>query len=50
VANPDPDHFRVVQIAVDLRDGEVAIPDKALKLLGVSVDDEVWVSPFNFQK
>ena len=50
VANPDPDHFRVVQVAVDLRDGEVAIPDKALKLLGVSVDDEVWVSPFNFQK
>jgi arginine N-succinyltransferase len=43
------DDFKATVVNYDLRVSEVAIPSKARSLLGVSVDEEVILSPFTYK-
>ena len=44
------DEFMVSLGSVDIRDGEVSIAPKVRQLLGVETGDEVFISPFNYNK
>lgn len=44
------EEFMVSLGSADLREGEVAIAPKVRQLLGVEAGDEVFVSPFNYNK
>jgi arginine N-succinyltransferase len=43
------DDFKATVVNYDLRGSEVAIPSKARSLLGVSLDEEVILSPFTYK-
>lgn len=42
--------FRVCLASVDIRDGEVAIAPKAKQILGVENNEQVYISPFNYNR
>lgn len=42
--------FRCTLVSYDLRGDEVAIPPKARSILGVEIDEEVFLSPFNYKQ
>ncbi|WP_295901628.1 arginine N-succinyltransferase [uncultured Bdellovibrio sp.] len=44
------EEFKVSLASVDIRDGEVAIAPKFRQLLGVEVGEEVYMSPFNYNR
>ena len=43
------DGFRCTLVSYDIRGSEVAVPPKTRSLLGVEIDEEVFISPFNFK-
>lgn len=40
--------FRCVMTSYEIRDGAVSIPNKSRELLGAELDQEVFVTPFNY--
>jgi arginine N-succinyltransferase len=44
------DEFRATMCSVDIRDGEVNLPAKALQILGVEVGEEVFAAPFHYNR
>ncbi|MBX2987967.1 MAG: arginine N-succinyltransferase [Bdellovibrionaceae bacterium] len=42
--------FRAALVQADIRDGEIAIPSRMRDLLQVSVDDEIFVAPFEYDR
>jgi len=43
------EEFKAALVSYDLRDDEVAIPSKARATLGLEIDEEIFLSPFNYQ-
>lgn len=43
------DEFKAALVSYDLRGDEVAIPSKSRATLGLELDEEVFLSPFNYQ-
>jgi arginine N-succinyltransferase len=43
------EEFRASLVSYDLRGDEVAIPNKLRTILGVDIDEEVFLSPFNYK-
>lgn len=44
------EEFRVCLASVDMRDGEVSIAPKAKQILGVENSEQVYISPFNYNR
>ncbi len=44
------DEFSCAVVSYDERSGEIAIPNKTRDLLALDLDEEVFLSPFNYQK
>lgn len=44
------EEFRVCLASVDIRDGEVSIAPKAKQILGVENSEQVYISPFNYNR
>ncbi|MNJ93509.1 Arginine N-succinyltransferase [compost metagenome] len=44
------DEFKAAMAAVDLRDGEVALPNKTRQALGLEIGDEVYLAPFHYNR
>ena len=50
VATTNEEEFRVSLASADIRGGDVAIAPKVRQILGIEVGDEVYVSPFNYNR
>ncbi len=44
------EEFRVCLASVDMRDGEVSIAPKAKQILGIENSEQVYISPFNYNR
>ena len=44
------DDFRCVLTPYDLRDGEIAIPSRVRELLQIEIDEEIFLSPFEYDR
>lgn len=44
------DDFRCVLSPYDLRDGEIAIPPRVRELLQIDIDEEIFLSPFEYDR
>lgn len=44
------DEFKATLVPYDLRDGEIAIPNRIRQELGLELDETVFISPFDYEK